>query len=186
MSTNSSRKPNDPDRDNLRFAVIVWIILALLTAGFGFLVSCAPVREVIRTEYRDTTIIRTEYRDTVIAVPIPLEKDHAITQVGDTSHLETSVARSEAFVDSTGRLHHSLENKHENTLPATVPVKAEFVFHGITQNETASLIKTQYRDKPLRWWQRFRLGAFWYLLGAVVLLLLWTFRKVIFRFVSFI
>lgn len=140
--------------------------------------GCSPkIVERIVTEYKDTTIIRTEYRDTVIAVPIPLERDQAITQVGDTSRLETSVARSEAFVDSTGRMHHSLENKHENSLTATVPVKAEFVFHGITQNNTSSLIKTQYRDKPLNWWQRFRLGAFWYLVLAVLALLAWTFRK---------
>lgn len=32
-------------------------------------------------------------------------------------------------------------------------------------------------EKPLSWWQKARIGAFWYLLGAVVLLLLWVFRK---------
>lgn len=35
-------------------------------------------------------------------------------------------------------------------------------------------------EKPLSWWQKFRIGAFWWLLGAVVALLLWTFRKLIF------
>lgn len=159
-------------------SVLVIILLVLA-------VSCSPkIVERIVTEYKDTTIIKTEYRDTVIAVPIPLEKDQAITQVGDTSRLETSVARSEAFVDSTGRMHHSLENKHENSLTATVPVKAEFVFHGITQNNTASLIKTQYRDNPLNWWQKFRIGAFWWLLAAVLVLLAWTFRKTLLKLLA--
>lgn len=38
-------------------------------------------------------------------------------------------------------------------------------------------IKEVKVEKPLSWWQKFRMGAFWWLLGAVALLLLWTFRK---------
>jgi hypothetical protein len=36
-------------------------------------------------------------------------------------------------------------------------------------------------EKPLSWWQSFEIRAFWWLLAAVVLLLLWTFRKFIFK-----
>lgn len=36
-------------------------------------------------------------------------------------------------------------------------------------------------EKPLSAWRTFKIGAFWWLLGAVVLLLLWTFRKLIFK-----
>ena len=35
-------------------------------------------------------------------------------------------------------------------------------------------------EQPLSWWESFKLGAFWYLCGAILLLLLWTFRKLIF------
>lgn len=35
-------------------------------------------------------------------------------------------------------------------------------------------------EKPLSRWQSLKIGAFWWLCGAVVLLLLWTFRKLIF------
>lgn len=38
-------------------------------------------------------------------------------------------------------------------------------------------------EKPLSAPQRLKIGAFWWLLGAVVLLLLWTFRKTIFKIV---
>lgn len=55
--------------------------------------------------YRDSTIIR--YVD--VEVPVPTENSYAV--VPDSSHLETSVAVSEASVDSLGRLHHSLQNK---------------------------------------------------------------------------
>lgn len=32
-------------------------------------------------------------------------------------------------------------------------------------------------EKPLSWWQKARIGAFWPLCGALVLALLWIFRK---------
>lgn len=36
-------------------------------------------------------------------------------------------------------------------------------------------------EKPLSGWKKWQIGAFWWLVGAVVLLLLWTFRKFIFK-----
>lgn len=41
-------------------------------------------------------------------------------------------------------------------------------------------IKEVKVEQPLSWWQKAKLGSFWWLLGAVVALVLWTFRKVIF------
>ena len=38
-------------------------------------------------------------------------------------------------------------------------------------------IKEVKVEKPLSWWQRSKIGAFPWLLGAVVLLALWTCRK---------
>lgn len=32
-------------------------------------------------------------------------------------------------------------------------------------------------EKPLSWWQKARIGAFWWLCGALVLALCWIFRK---------
>ena len=32
-------------------------------------------------------------------------------------------------------------------------------------------------EKPLSWWQKARIGAFWWLCGALMLALLWIFRK---------
>ena len=36
-------------------------------------------------------------------------------------------------------------------------------------------------EKSLSGWRKWQIGAFWWLCGAVVLLLLWTFRKFIFK-----
>ena len=87
------------------------LFMAILFAASG----CALLRQrekvVIKTEtvteYRDSTV----WRDTTIFVPVPLESDQAIVHIGDTSHRETSVAESDAWVGSDGFLHHNLRNK---------------------------------------------------------------------------
>ena len=42
---------------------------------------------------------------------------------------------------------------------------------------TVERVKEVKVEQPLTWWQKFRQGAFWWLAGAVLLLLIWTFRK---------
>lgn len=144
------------------------------------LASCAPrviVERVTETiiEKRDSLV----YRDSLIKVPIPLEKDQAIVHIGDTSRLETSVAESIAFVDSVGFLHHKLENKKgELSTIAKIPIR--YIFTGVTTTSTETISKIEYKDKPLSWFQRFRLDGFWVLLALVIGLSLWTFRKLIF------
>ena len=154
-------------------AVVVLLLVLSSTA-------CAPriIKEIVtetKIEYRDSIA----YRDTLIKVPIPLEKDQAIVQLGDTSKLETSVAQSVAYVDSTGRLHHTLENK-KGSLSSVVKIPEQYHFSVSVTTTKETITKVEYKDKPLNWWQKFRIGAFWWLFGAVVLLLLWTFRKLIF------
>lgn len=74
------------------------------------------IREVIRTEYKEII------RDTVIYVPLPIESKERLGIPGDSSHLETSLASSTAWISPDGRLNHSLQNK-EATLPAKAQIK---------------------------------------------------------------
>lgn len=46
---------------------------------------------------------------------------------------------------------------------------------------TVERIKEVKVEKPLSWWKRVELRAFPWLLGAVLLLLVWTFRKLLTR-----
>ena len=132
------------------------------------------------TNHKDSTYVQVVTKDSLIYVPIPLEKDQVIVHLGDTSKLETSVATSEAFVGVDGFLHHSLENKSDERLPAIVPITSKTIYTGVTHTETHTITKYVEVEKELSWWQKFRLEAFWWLVGAVVLLLVWTFRKLIF------
>lgn len=160
------------------YLIAALVMSALVLWGLLSATSCSTIKYVDRwnTEYRDTTIYEREVKDSLIYVPIPLESNQVIVHLGDTSKLETSVARSEAFVGGDGLLHHSLRNKREK-LPALVPVTSTTIHTGVTSNEVQTITRIEWRDKPLTAWQSFRLRAFGWLLVAVVLLLLWTFRK---------
>lgn len=130
------------------------------------------------TEYRDSTA----WRDTTIYVPIPLEADQAIVHVGDTSHRETSVAVSDAWVGADGFLHHDLRNK-----PGRLAYPVQLPEHYLVSNvqntrETAAVIEKPVKvEQPLSGWRRFKIGAFWWLLALAAVgwrrELLWLIRK---------
>ena len=141
-----------------------WAILLVLC-------SCTPkIAETIRTEtvteYRDSTV----WRDTTIYVTIPLEADQAILHFGDTSHRETSIAESDAWVGSDGFLHHTLRNK-PGKLPYQVSLPERYLVSSVQNTkEQAHVITREVKvEKKLNLWQRFRIGSFWWLLGLVLL-----------------
>lgn len=146
-----------------------------VVGGLAFLLvlclaSCSP-RVITKTE----TVI--EYRDRIVTdtavVEIPVEVEKIVTR-DTTSHLENTYAKSDAMV-SEGFLHHSLES-----IPQYIKVPVEVHVTDTLYKEAEIHTETVEVEKPLSWWQKFRMDAFWWLLGAVVLLLLWTFRKLIF------
>lgn len=62
----------------------------------------------IKIVSKDSLVIHTE----LVSVAIPLESHSIITK--KKSHLETSVAESDASIDSLGMLHHTLVNKKDS------------------------------------------------------------------------
>ena len=56
-------------------------------------------------------------------------------------------------------------------------VKIDTVLRVKVDSVTVERVKEVKVQQPLPWWQKFRLGAFWWLVGAVLALLLWTTRK---------
>lgn len=177
MTTQGYEPPEH--QDNSWMGCVFWIgaILAILL-GMTFLNSCSTTKYIDRwhTEYRDTTIYQKITKDSLIYAPIPLEKNQVIVEVGDTSRLETSVAISEAFVNDKGQICHTLENKKEK-LPVMVPVTSTIIYTGVKDSSTHTITKTEYVEKSLSWWQSTKIKAFWWLLGAVILCLLYIFRK---------
>lgn len=142
------------------------------------LASCSPriverVVTVTVTEVRDSTA----WRDTTVYVPIPLESDQAIVHIGDTSHRETSVAESDAWIGKDGMLHHSLRNKSDARIAYYLKLPEHWLYTGVTNTKEHGIIKEVPVEKPLSWGKRAKIGLFWWLVLAVVGLAGWTFRK---------
>lgn len=147
------------------------ILLVLL------LTACSPrivERVTENAVYRD----RITYRDTTFFVPIPLESGQVIVNVKDTARAETSVAQAVSYVDTLGHLNLILSNKNVS-LPYMAKIPARSI--EMTMKTSESLTKTEYVEKPLSRWQSFKIGAFWWLVFAIVVLLVFVFRKPILK-----
>lgn len=150
-------------------------LLAMLT------VSCSPkiIRELqIETvkEYVDSLV----YRDTTIYVPLPVESSTNILPIGSISHLETSLAESDAWVDSLG-LHHSINNK-ERDFGVKVPYPTRTIVAKAETQQIQTLTRTV--EKPLTFWQQLKMRGFWVLLLSWVLFFLIKFRRPILAFIK--
>ena len=89
-------------------------LICLILAFYGLISGCSSPRYIpsssnIKIIAKDSLIVRTE----LISVAIPLE-NHSIVTPTKKSHLETSVATSDAEIDSLGLLHHTLVNKKDS------------------------------------------------------------------------
>ena len=67
-----------------------------------------PVENKVDSIYIEKIVERID----TVKVEVPGERVYVVAV--DSSHLETAVATSDAKIDSTGMLHHSLENKDVN------------------------------------------------------------------------
>ena len=95
------------------------ILLFLLMV---IMVSCGVCRRQhiqVPVKVDSVYIERVVERIDTVRIKIPGERVYVVRQ--DSSHLETAVATSDAKIDSTGILHHSLENKD-------VELKKEIVY----------------------------------------------------------
>lgn len=86
--------------------------ICLILAFFGLISGCSSPRYISSSNQRiiskDSLVVHTE----LVSIAIPNESHSIITK--SKSHLETSVAKSDASIDSLGMLHHTLVNKKDS------------------------------------------------------------------------
>ena len=123
----------------------------------------------VRTECIETVRIDT----VTVEVAVPME---AVSQVvrADSSHVETSLAVSDAWICEDGSLGHTISNKPQK-LKAEVPVSVK----DTQTNREAEKIREVpvYVEKKLTLWQEVRIKSFWYLMGIILILIFWVIRK---------
>lgn len=135
----------------------------------------------IRIEYVERVRIDT----VTVEIPVPIESSKQIVR-DSTSHLETSLAFSDAWINADGSLGHSIKNK-DSHIKADVPVPVKDTQ---TNKSTESIRevpvpfpveKKIYVETPLSAWQKFRMHSFWFLTVALTASLIYIFRRPLLR-----
>lgn len=98
----------EPYRQRMSNYTKIFLIIVVL-AFYGCSLPRYLPTSNIKIIAKDSLVINTK----LISVAIPLES-HTIVTPTKKSHLETSVATSDASIDSLGMLHHTLVNKKDS------------------------------------------------------------------------
>lgn len=155
------------------YGFILFIVaMILLVVSCGVCHDCEykqNIRDSIYIEKIDTLI----HRDTIINVQM---RDSVVFAVVDSSsHLETDVALSDAWIEG-GKLHHSLENK--TTL---IPIQVSFPNGVSIEKHYLTRVITQEVEREMKWHETARMK-----MGEILLFLIvaFVFYKVIATFVG--
>lgn len=158
-------------------------LLALLLAGCKtqkqVQVPLPPVILNNSDSVRVETTIKTTYEPVDVALDLPQQSETNVTP-NDSSHVETDLAFSDAWIDDNGVLHHLIKNK-----PGQLKGTA-FTPH-TTEKSNKDAIKIREVPVPepypvevereLTLMEQIKLAAFWYLVGAVIVSIGFIFRK---------
>ena len=124
------------------------------------------VRDSMAVRYVDSTVVHID----TVRVAIPQESSISVTPAADTSHLETSVAESDAWLDPDGRLHHSLRNKDTELLrPIVIP--EHFCIAEARCSRAEQIIRQVEVPRQLTRWKKFliRSGAILWILIPIII-----------------
>lgn len=163
------------------------LLFLILLIGLSFFGACGvtnkmPINTNSSTILRDSLILRdsTRYIDSIIYVEIPREKVMDIISQIDTSSLETSVAKSIAYVDTNSlMIIHSLENK-DTVLQEKIVYKDRYVTE--TKIIYRDSIEIKEIPKEVEVIKTVYPKAFWYLLGFFVIIVVYVGIKIYLKF----
>lgn len=125
--------------------LFIAILLLPVIAAALLMPACCPKITPVSSHRADSVRVvrQTEYierwRDTTVYVQVPVEVRQQVKK--DTSHLETFLASSDAWIDETGLLNHILENRPQKI---GVPVQMKDV---VTTEQRDSVV---YRDNYIK------------------------------------
>ena len=143
-------------------------LIIVILAFYGLISGCSSPRYISSSNTRivskDSLVIHTE----LISVALPLESHSIITK--KKSHLETSVATSDAEIDSLGLLHHTLANK-KDSIKTKIQYIDKIVYRdSIITKEVPVEVKVPIRYIPK--FYQFTFILFWIIVLFIVIKLL--------------
>ena len=148
-------------------------LIVVVLAFFGLISGCSSPRYIssssnIKIVSKDSLVINTK----LVSVALPLESHSIITK--SKSHLETSVATSDAEIDSLGLLHHTLVNKKD-----TLKTKIQYVDR-ISYRDSVEVREVPVEVKvPVRYipkFYQFTFILFWIFVLFIVIKVIRKFR----------
>ena len=137
------------------------------------------VRDSVVIRYQDTTI----YHLDTIRIELPIESSFAVLASSDSSHLETGLAASDSFIDSTGHLHHTLWNK-PGALQKEVLVPEHHHTKEVQEQHQEVQTVTVEVERELTWWQKLWITSGKILWGVMAGALLFLVGKFVIRHIA--
>lgn len=140
------------------------LLLFFLACGLLCLCSCS-VKRAVQKENKEERV-RVEYREILktdtVTVQLPQERIEVIRR--DSSHLETSLAASDARIQPDGTIYHTIRNK-----PFTPKIEVQYKDRETIRDSIVYQTKEvpYFVEKELNWWQKIRMNA-----GTVVIMAL--------------
>ena len=139
-----------------------------LTVLLLFTFGCCATRHTTVIEHKTEThyIDSTRWHDSTIYYTIPVERYRDYASLLDTLRLETSLAKSEAYVDTTNNtIKGSIENK-EDSIKTVVKWKEHIVYKDSLVYEEVPVEVTKEVTKYPK--------SYWWLLGFSLLAVIYT------------
>lgn len=144
--------------------------------------ACAAPKVIVQDHQRDSVnvIVRDSIRfiDSLVLVPVPQGGDKAVLPDSDTSHLETDIAESVAYVKD-GQLHHTLRNKEAALIPVTIKVPQKIHIEKETVLKAYKVTEIVEVEKELSRLQRFMMSLGWVVIIGAVAWLAWKIYRLV-------
>lgn len=146
--------------------------ICLILAFYGFLIGCSTPKYLpssnIKIVSKDSLVINTK----LVSIAIPNESHSIIAK--KKSHLETSVAESDASIDSLGMLHHTLTNK-KDSISTKIQYVDKIVYRDSIETKEVPVpveVKVPYIPK----FYKFTFALFWIFVLFIVIKVIRKFR----------
>ena len=116
---------------------------------------------------KDSLYVHTEF----VSAPIPIENHSIVTPI-KKSHLETSVATSDASIDTLGMLHHTLTNKKDS-----IKTKIQYIDRIVYKDSIQIKEVPVEVEKPVMYIPKFYQFTFIFFLGFVLFIIVKVVKK---------
>ncbi len=166
--------------------IFLFGVIALVLSSCHTQKQAVPPAPVILNNsdsVRVETIINTIYVPTPVTLDIPRQSQTSVT-AADSSHVETDLAESDAWINEDGTLGHSITNK-----PGKLQGEV-YVPQTTTQNIKEAVKEKEIPvpqpypvevEREFTIMEQIKLAAFWYLVGAVIVSIGLLFRRPLMR-----